>query len=283
MDQQTTLHHLFSALPLLHAHHAPSSPVYPLLKKLARQEIESLFARSDSEKKPFGPFGSIAFPLFKMGAVNSLNLFDIDELILFSFYLVNRNRYQRVLDIGANIGLHALLLTKIGCKVQLFEPDPVHFKQLNHVLAINEAKVESLNCAAVSSQSGTAEFVRVLSNTTSSHLSGSKTPYGELERFQVPLYSIQSLKADLIKMDVEGHEGEIILATTKDYWKNTDCFVEVGSAETAQRIFAHLNKCNVSMFSQKTGWKKVEHSDQMPTNYKEGSLFITSKPSMNWT
>lgn len=273
------LNDLLAALPQLYAQHSPSSIIYKLLRKVARNQIEELFKE---EEKHFGPFGTIKFPYFKMGAVDSLNLFDLDELILFSYYFVNKDRYKKAVDIGANIGLHSLILSKLGYEVQSFEPDPVHFKQLSTVFDLNNIETKGLHCAAVSSKSGQAEFTRVLGNTTSSHLSGSKTPYGELERFLVPLFDINSLKADLIKMDVEGHEAEILLATTKNYWANTDCFVEVGSPDKADLIFHHFNRLGIYMFAQKTGWKQVKESTDIPVTYKEGALFITSKPFMNW-
>ena len=67
--------------------------------------------------------------------------------------------------------------------------------------------------AAVSDQPGEAEFVRVLGNTTGSHLAGAKAnPYGKLERFAVPLVPLADMTewADLIKIDAEGHEANMI-------------------------------------------------------------------------
>src|SRR5688572_5684129 len=90
------LGNLVAALPALRPHHAPSSAPYALLKEVARREVESVYA-------PVGPgvarvelYGGFWFPYHKMGAIDTLNLFNFDELILFSFYSQNARRYRRV-------------------------------------------------------------------------------------------------------------------------------------------------------------------------------------------
>ena len=167
-----------------------------------------------------------------------MDLFDLDEFIIFSFYWANRKRYKNVLDIGANIGLHSLVLAKCGYEIDSYEPDPVHFKQLNYILAINQIQNVKAHCGAVSSKEGKAEFVRVLGNTTSSHLAGCKNPYGELEKFSVELFDIRKLiqGKDFMKMDVEGHEDQILLATTGADWNCLDAMVEIGAPEKANLI-----------------------------------------------
>jgi FkbM family methyltransferase len=252
--------------------------------RLASIPVLQLRANSGLEKRAFGPLGEIVFPYFQMGARDSLNLFELDEVIIFSFYWANRGRYKKVLDIGANIGLHSLVLAKCGYQVEAFEPDPIHWKQLEYVLQMNQVDSVRLHRGAVSSKSGQAEFVRVLGNTTANHLSGSKSSYGELQKFSVELFDIHQLlsRADLIKMDVEGHEGEIILSTKGTDWEHTDAILEVGSFENAKLIYDHLNAEEVYLFSQKNNWQRVSALQDMPISHREGSLFISKKPTMFW-
>lgn len=274
---------LLAALPTICQEHAPSSQVYGLLKQVARREIESLFQADAAE---FGPFGELSFPYVSMGAVDSLSLFDLDELVLFSFYWANRRRYRRVLDVGANLGLHSLVLSRCGFAVRAFEPDPNHFELLERNLALNECSHVTPVNAAVSRRSGTLEFVRVLGNTTGSHLAGSKpSPYGELERFPVRVEAIGPLLAwaDLVKLDVEGHEAEILLATEPEDWQEVDGVVEIGSPANARAVFDHFRACGVRMFAQKQGWSMVEQLSDMPTSYRDGSLFVTCREEMPWT
>lgn len=276
---------LMSTLPAIHDRHAPNGGLYALLKQIARREIESLFQAGMAEAD-FGPFGHLIFPYEAMGAVDSLSLFDLDELILFSFYWCNRQRYHRVADIGANIGLHSVVLSRCGFEVRCYEPDPTHFRLLKRNLALNVCpRVTPVN-AAVSRSAGTMEFVRVLGNTTGSHLAGAKpSPYGELERFPVDVEAVEPLFdwADLVKLDVEGHEAEILLATNESHWRKTDAVVEIGSATNARAVFDHFRATGVLLFAQKQNWRQVDDPAMMPTSYRDGSLFITCKTEMPWT
>lgn len=83
-------------------------------------------------------------------------------------------------------------------------------------------------------------------------------------------------------MDAEGQEKIIILGTSEQHWDNTDMMVEVGSEDNAVAIFEYLRKIGVYAFAQKLGWNQVKSVDDMPTHYKNGSLFITRKPAMPW-
>jgi len=285
INELFSLEELFLRLPSVSHQHAPGSEVYDLMKQIARREVEKLFFKQNVEVKEFKPFGNLIFPYYEMGAANSLNLFDFDELIIFSFYWLNRKRYSRVLDIGANLGLHSIVLSKCGYEVHAYEPDSQHFEILQKNLELNHCSNVRAYNEAVSNRSGIAEFVRVLGNTPSSHIAGSRlNPYGELKRFSVKVENIESLInwADLIKLDAEGHEREILLATHREHWLNTDALVEVGSKDNAVSIFKHFKALRIKLFSQKNNWKQVCDIDDVPTSYREGTLFVTSKDRMPW-
>ena len=285
MSEQNNLSDFFSILPTIADRHAPSDLLHLVLKRAARTEFEQAFSRDSQGPVDLGSFGSLIFPYEKMGAVDSVNLFDLDELILFSFYMNNRNRYKHVADIGANIGLHCIILSRCGFQVRCFEPDPVHMNLLKRNLKLNNVTTVETNLAAVSSQDGFLEFIRVKGNTTGSHLAGSKPdPYGELDRFEVKVMDIKPILvwADLIKLDAEGHEGEILLAAPASEWVNTDAVVEVGSPENAEKIFNHFSGSGLRFFAQKSNWAEVTTLEDMPVSYKDGSLFITRREGMDW-
>ena len=65
-----------------------------------------------------------------MGSINSLDLFGLDELLLLSRYWRNRERYHDAVDLGADVGLHSILLGKIGMSVTRAEPYPIHMVEL---------------------------------------------------------------------------------------------------------------------------------------------------------
>lgn len=276
---------LIPALADMRALHAPDGRTLALLRGVARREVEARFTGDDGEPRPFGPFGPLAFPYFRMGAVDSLALFDIDELIIFAFYHANRGRYRRVADIGANIGLHSIVAARCGFEVRCFEPDPHHFERLRTNLAANGATAVAPTNAAVAETEGTLEFVRVLGNTTGSHLAGAKPdPYGELERFPVRTLPFGPILewADLVKMDVEGFEKALLTGTGRAPWETTDAIVEIGNADNAAAVFAHFRGLGVGLFAQKLGWAPVTELAGMPTSYREGSLFVSCKPQVPW-
>jgi len=281
-----SLGEIIELLPALAAQHARTSSIYQALDQTSQALVaKSRFASELTEAVTLGSYGSVVFPFVKMGSISTLELFGLDELIIFAFYWNNRNRYRNAADIGANLGLHSILMAKCGWDVTAYEPDPFHAKRLSSNLELNSITKVKLVEAAVSDKTGTLEFVRVLGNTTSSHLAGAKNnAYGLLEKFPVKVESIAAIMptVDFVKMDAEGQEKIIILGTTSEHWRNTDMIVEVGSEENAFAIYHHLQKIGVRAFAQKLGWAEVTSIGDMPTHYKQGSLFITQKSQMFW-
>ena len=135
-----------------------------------------------------------------------------------------------------------------------------------------------------SSRDGTAVFVRVLGNTTGSHLAGAKSSYGERQEFDVRTQSARPLfaAADFVKIDAEGHEREILLSTAAEDWDGTDAMVEVGSPENAGAIFEHFRALGVNMFAQRKAWNPVATAAEMPTSHRDGSLFLSRAARMPW-
>lgn len=213
------------------------------------------------------------------GAVDSDGLFEEREQGIFDFYAANRNRYRRVLDIGANIGIHSILMAQQGWDVTAYEPDPEHFGNLLTNLTKNEAAAGiTFARQAVSDFSGRMPFVRVKGNTTSSHLKGDKEPYGEVEELEVSVVDCRPLftRADFAKIDCEGHEARLLLTVTPE--QNCDFMVEVGSVDNALAIYEHFQKQGRGMWAQQHGWARVTWYSLMPTHYTHGALFIGRHP-----
>ena len=252
-------------------------------KAAALPAVAAAFRNSDAPQ-PFGPFGSIAMPYFKMGNIDTLDLFGLDELIIFAFYGVNRSRYRKVVDFGANVGLHTIILARAGFSVRSFEPDPIHLEHLRKNLALNGV-TSDVRPVAVSLERGKAEFVRVLGNTTGSHIKGAKeNVYGPLELFEVQLEAAAPhlAWADLAKVDIEGHEAALLTGLPHETWQSTDAILEVGTEDNARAIFGYFQKSSVNLFAQKIGWKKVSALSDMPTSHRDGSLFLSMKLQMPW-
>ena len=66
-----------------------------------------------------------------MGNIDTTHLFGIDEIIIFSFYyLLKKKKFKSAADLGANIGLHSIVLSKLGYNVKSYEPDTQHYKKM---------------------------------------------------------------------------------------------------------------------------------------------------------
>jgi FkbM family methyltransferase len=285
MIDTQALAEVIEVLPQIPLWHVPGSAMYNLLKGIIQKETAKKFGSEDKKLQTFEPYGQLCFPFFKMGAITSLNLFEIDELIIFSFYWINRLRYKKVLDIGANIGLHTIIMSKCGFEVFGYEPDPIHFKKLKENLILNGLSDVKIYNMAVSDKNDQMEFIQVLGNTTGSHLTGSKSnPYGVLNKIQVQVREFKDIISgiDLAKIDIEGHEKTIIKKTKADDWRTLDVLLSIHDAVNAKEIFKHLQHLQVNIFSQKIGWRLVQKVEEMPVSHCEGSVFVSVKKSMPW-
>lgn len=287
MDSINSINFTLDILSSIRGFHSKDSSPYKYIDSILKSSVEDVYGKGTPCKAILGYLGEIALPYFEMGAINSTHLFGLDEFIIFSFYKFNSSKYKRVADLGANIGLHSIVLSNLGYAVSCYEPDPIHIENLKENIEANcSSNMPIIHEKAVSVLDGLTEFTRVVGNTTGSHITGSKqAPYGQLVTFEVGTKSFKDivLSNDLLKIDVEGHEADIICSTTSQDWKNTDAIVEVGSEENAVRIYEHLRKESVNLFSQVTSWEKVTSEANMPKSYKEGSLFISKKDAMPWS
>jgi FkbM family methyltransferase len=284
LQEQITLDSIVLALPEVYQNHSRGSAIFNLLETCAQNAAKRIYGPKGEQIADLFPDVPIQLPYFEMGAINSTHLFGLDELIMFAYYFKQRPHIRRVLDIGANIGLHSIILSKLGFEVKSYEPDPEHFATLQKNIEVNSAQnIEVVN-EAVSTEKGLASFVRVLGNTTGSHLEGAKSSYGEKHIFEVKTAEfIKIMKwADFIKLDVEGAEARLLCSTSESDWTDVEAFVEIGNGENADAVFAHFKETKVNLFSQKTGWQKAVSKDDVPISHREGSLFISKKDSMTW-
>jgi len=277
---------LFSDIAANTRHHARESAFYRRLDtEVKRAFAEARPAFESGQAVQLAELGPVILPYEKMGAIDSIDLFGLDELIMFAYYHRNRGQYQRAVDIGANLGLHSILMAKSGWKVESYEPDPQHLEKLKRNLRLNAVSTCHPHMAAVSDRKGKTKFVRVLGNTTSSHVFGAKpNPYGALEYFDVEVDDIREIasRTDFMKIDAEGHEAVILKAVPPAAWQRVDAFVEIGSPENARAVFEHFKGGPANLFAQKRGWEKVRSLEDMPASYKEGGIFVSAKTSMPW-
>ena len=222
----------------------------------------------------------IYLPYMQMGIPSSINLFAYHEHNIFLYYLKNFGYYKKIADIGANIGLHSIVLSKIGYEVDIYEPDPDHFKELKKNLKFNKCKNVRIYNKAIFDKSKKIKFIQVLNNTAANHLNGFKDNlHGPTKTFYVRTLDIKKIvkKYDLIKIDAEGSEARIIERLSGNDLNNVDIICEISGKKNAKKIFENCKNKNINIFSHKIGWRKVRKLQDVPTHHSQGLVFLSNK------
>jgi FkbM family methyltransferase len=225
----------------------------------------------------------IIFPFIKMGTLDSAGMFAYHEHNVFLFYFLKRFNYKCVADIGANIGLHSILLSKFGYKVDAYEPDPDHLKILNKYLKKNRCKNVVTFNKAIFDSSKTLNFTKVINNPAANHITGEKgIAYGPLKKIKVQSIDINKIikKYDFVKIDAEGSEGRIIERIKPSQYEKTDFVIEISGIENAKKIFYFCKKNKINIFSHKILWSNVKSIGDMPVHHTEGLIFISKNKKL---
>ena len=169
-------------------------------------------------------------------------------------------------------------MSKLGFKVDYFEPDNKHFLIAKKIFKKNKSII-NLNKLAISDYTGYANFSRIEGNSTGSYINDKKNGYGKILKYKVKTLDSKKLrnKYDLIKIDAEGSEVEILNGFTKKDFKSTDFLIEISSEKNKEAIWNLKKKYNLKVYSQKNFWQKVNKIENLPDSYKEGTVFISEK------
>ena len=271
--------------------HVPSTILYSevemVLKQIGQLELKNSIEQNRSFSFSLLKGNEVLLPFVQMGTVSTVDLLRVDEIIMFAFYVKNMAKYDIFFDLGANLGLHTLVVAGLGAQVIAYEPDKIHYGILSENVLLNNCQNVECRNAAIGDSNKDVQFVRVLGNTTSSHVKGEKAnPYGALEEFTVKCDELNSqlnnLNKVLLKIDIEGMEAALILSITKPNWQKVDAFVEVGTEENARAIFEYCMQIDLKVYAQQSGWAEVTDIKDMPANYKDGSIFLTNS-DMTWS
>ena len=156
-----------------------------------------------------------------------------------------------VLDVGANSGLFALTAQAVAprARVAAFEPVERVRRKLQDNVALNGFGVRVLPMA-LSSRDGTATMLDTgEEHELSATLDPAGTVLGDRARgattVSVPVARLDSLVAagtvappDLIKIDVEGHEADVLLGMPEQLARRPALLIEVLTTAAAARVDA---------------------------------------------
>lgn len=185
--------------------------------------------------------------------------------------LVDRDSYQlaripwpadrpfTVIDIGANIGVSALLFARHkGARVVAVEPVPDNARRLRANLHLNHADNVTVLEAAVAASRGTASFQINPTANVGGHLTSAETPG---PRITVPTLTWRDLCAHagdtgifLVKMDCEGGEYAILDSMSDDELRAIPCLTfelhDLDRTRRMERVADRLARCGFTLTYQ---------------------------------
>lgn len=146
------------------------------------------------------------------------------------------NKDSVVLDVGANIGNHALYLAIfLGCQVVCFEPDKELCRSIQINSEINEIKNISIHNVAVGSENTVCHIVQSEKNPES--VGSQQVVLGSGNVIMTTLDDFNFDRVDCIKIDVEGFEENVLIGAQKLIKKNKPIiYVEAWDLPSLQKI-----------------------------------------------
>jgi FkbM family methyltransferase len=121
---------------------------------------------------------------------------------------------DRAIDVGGNRGIYAYSLWRLGAEVDIFEPNPVCVSVLK-AWAAGKTRI-SVHPVALSNRSGSASLHIPVDGDGVEHDASASIEHGGFEKARDEVVALQTLdscdfdRAALIKIDVEGHEHDVI-------------------------------------------------------------------------
>jgi FkbM family methyltransferase len=228
--------------------------------------IKPLFCRRRADKEKLMTEHMLGF---------DVNFYNYDEQVLVfgevfieeCYYFVSKKPDPFILDCGGNIGLGTLYFKALypQATILVFEPDPCNFATLQKNIEMNHlANVTAFN-VAVSNKQGVCSFRIDYKGATSGHvLSDNAQDKNQItvKRDLLSAY-INKKPVDLLKLDVEGSEGEVFedLEKTRSFPYIREMFVEFhsGGSATLGKLLSTLDKNNFG-YNVKQGQTLMIHA-----------------------
>lgn len=157
-------------------------------------------------------------------------------------------RASTVLDVGANVGIFALVagLANPRASCYAFEPLPASCEVLRRNTALNPAARVTVVPAAVGAVDGSTEIFWDASrrhDLMATVAPGGRAGASELTSQTVPMVALDSWastahvdKVDLVKIDVEGHERDVLAGMSTLLTSRPDLIIEVLDEATATAV-----------------------------------------------
>jgi FkbM family methyltransferase len=167
---------------------------------------------------------------------------------------VCQKRNNTYLDIGANMGTHTVVFSKLFKNVISFEPDIINFNMLQTNVSQNNVTNATLYNKALSSVPGMVSTV-----AHSNHSRGCiyTVEGGTIESITLDSLNLENI--DYIKIDVEGHEFDVLQGAINTIKLNNP-IVEFEYNRLANKLFG-VKYEEIYNFFTKIGYKCIGRID----------------------
>ena len=191
--------------------------------------------------------------------------------------LDNQNEQGWFFDVGANVGLYTWGVREI-CPLRnilAFEPDPENIKLLE--MTLREANLQNLEIckSALSNQVGVVSFFQDTLTSATGCIEGKDKPWveqylnGSSNEISVKTRTLDSVFLEdktpsLIKIDVEGHEIEVLQGGTNTLLQAKPLLIIESFPPKQKTVLSLL---------QELGYKSFDADCHSPLNLKTNNLF----------
>lgn len=161
------------------------------------------------------------------------------EPLTTSFLSSNLREGDMAIDVGAHIGIHTIHMASIAKFVVAIEPERLNFSLLKRNIVLNNLKNVVAVPAALSDRDGSAELC--VERSTGLH---SLEPSADCLRVvKVKTFTLDTLlkilgfsRVDLLKIDVEGHEFEVLKGARNTLANNPPRFIVIETWPTSKAL-----------------------------------------------
>jgi FkbM family methyltransferase len=141
-----------------------------------------------------------------------------------------------VLDIGSNIGNHAIYLAlSTGCKVICFEPDKNMCESILYTANLNNVKNIEIQNVAIGNENTKCRIIPSKENPESVGSQQVSLDFGDIQMTTIDDYKFEQV--DCLKIDVEGFEEKVLLGAKETIVKNNPImYIEAWNEEALNKI-----------------------------------------------
>jgi len=185
--------------------------------------------------------------------INNFGIYEenlLNAIMSFLKDMVNLEKFDLILDVGANIGNHSLYFSNFSKQVFSYEPNPNTFE----LLKFNTKNLSNINVYNIGiSNKNENKFLNESNFNIGDSAIVSYDEKKDIEKNNKTLHEISSMKLDdlehlsdekisMIKIDVEQHEYEVMDGASNLIEKNQPVLIFEHNIETSKKQTLKINK-----------------------------------------